>query len=155
MKLATISLLGVLAVGAAYASQFTSASARISGSKLVVSTSLRGLSFDQRTTLRATAKALVTYVCVNKGGNVPKADNKEHTVTRTVTTSRTFTSDGRTLTATLTLAPPSAGSFKCPAGLEAKISRIRYSDVRVHDVTNRVSKGISGTFSANLLSSKK
>src|SRR5260370_21908309 len=59
--------------------------------------------------------ATAVYQCFNNGGNHPKAGNKE-TVSTSLTTTGTFPVRNGQTTASLTVGPPSQGSFACPSG---------------------------------------
>lgn len=131
------------------------AKAQLSGSSLVVTAMLGGIPMKQTVTLRTTATARVTYVCVNRGGNTPSAANKSHTFTKTVSVSREINSDDVQLRRQLTLTAPKATGFTCPAGMESKLASIKYSDVRVSLVGRNVGKSISGTFGKTFISTAK
>jgi hypothetical protein len=62
-------------------------------------------------TLSATATA--TYVCVNGGGNHPKASNKQ-SVTTPVSNTGSFPVRNGSTTGTLSVGPPAAGPFSPP-----------------------------------------
>jgi hypothetical protein len=131
------------------------AKAQLSGSSLVVTASLLGLPTKQSVTLRATATARVTYVCVNRGNNIPSSSNKTHTFTKTLSVSRDINTDDVRVTRQLTFAAPKASGFVCPPGQESKLASITYSNVRVALAGRGVSKGIAGTFSKTFVSTKK
>ncbi len=150
----TLTLFGLLAVAVAQASDVASANARLSGSNLIVSASIRNLPANHRTRVRATADVTVTYVCVNKGGNIPRSANKTHTFTKTVSEYTTLRNDGKRLNVSITLRPTSAGSFRCPTGQAAKLAKVSYKNVRVVDTSHNTGKNISGTFSKTLLAVK-
>ncbi len=61
------------------------------------------------------ATATATYQCFNGGGNHPKAANKE-TVSTSLTTTGTFPVRNGQTTGSLTVGPPSQGTFACPSG---------------------------------------
>lgn len=84
-------------------------------------------------TVRVTT-ATAVYQCFNNGGNHPKAGNKE-TVSSGLATSGTFpVSHGQT-TGSLTVGPPSQGSFSCPSGQSLYLQSVRYSGTYVSDAT--------------------
>jgi len=130
---------------------FVSANATVSGTNLVVSFKEAGLGTNQLITYQATADATATYVCVNRGGANPSASNKT-TVSGPVSATGTFSSgkNGQ-VTASLTLNPPSAGSFSCPAGQSLEIAQVTYTNVAITDTTNGITEPIPGTFSTGCL----
>jgi hypothetical protein len=130
---------------------FVQASASLSGTNLVVSFKEAGLGTNQLITYVATADATATYVCVNRGGANPSASNKT-TVSGPVSATGTFSSgkNGQ-VTASLTLNPPSAGSFSCPSGQSSAIAQVSYTNVAITDSTNGVTASIPGTFDTGCL----
>jgi hypothetical protein len=95
---------------------FIRATATLSGTNLVVSWKEAGLGDNQLIAYVASADATATYVCVNRGGSNPSAQNKT-TVSGPVSASGTFSSDKNgQITASLTILPPGPGSFSCPPG---------------------------------------
>lgn len=130
---------------------FNKASASLSGTNLNVSFKESGLGNNQLITYVATANATATYVCVNNGGANPSAQNKT-TVNGPVSATGTFSSGKNgTISQTLTLSPPSAGSFSCPNGQSLQIAQVTYTNVAITDTTNNVSESIPGTFSTGCL----
>jgi hypothetical protein len=93
--------------------------------------------------------ATATYVCVNRGGGRPQAENKI-TIVEEVSVSGDFTSgqNGR-INGSLVIPVPGPGDFSCPPGqnLVLESGSVSYSDVEVTDETNFVSISIPGTFS--------
>jgi hypothetical protein len=90
---------------------FVSASARLSGTNLIVSFKEAGLGTNQNITYTASADATATYVCVNRGGANPSASNKT-TVSGPVSATGTFNSGKNgNVTASLTLNPPGPGKL--------------------------------------------
>src|SRR6266516_1941604 len=78
--------------------------------------------------------ATAVYQCFNNGGNHPKAGNKE-TVSTSLTTTGTFpVSHGQT-TGSLTVGPPSQGSFACPSGQSLFLQSATYSGIFVSDAS--------------------
>jgi hypothetical protein len=153
LALAALSTVAALAASAALAvsPHFVSASAELSGTNLVVSFKEAGLGTNQSITYTASADSTVTYVCVNRGGANPSASNKT-TVSGPVSASGTFSSgkNGQ-VTASLTLSPPSSGSFTCPKGQSLEIAQVTYTNVSITDTTNNVSEPIPGTFDTGCL----
>jgi hypothetical protein len=148
------SLFLALAFGApahAASPHFVRASADLSGTNLTVSFKEAGLGDNQLITYVASADSTATYVCVNRGGANPSAQNKT-TVSGPVSATGTFSSgkNGQ-VTASLTLNPPSAGSFSCPPGQRIDIAEVSYTNVVITDTTNNVMESIPGTFSTGCL----
>src|SRR5262249_48245993 len=76
--------------------------------------------------------ATAVYQCFNNGGNHPKAGNKE-TVSSSLQVSGTFPVRHGSTTGSLTLSPPSPGSFTCPSGQTLFLQDITYSGISVSD----------------------
>jgi hypothetical protein len=130
---------------------FVRASASLSGTNLNVSFKEAGLGDNQLISYAATADATATYVCVNRGGANPSASNKT-TVSGPVIATGSFNSGKNgTISQTLTLSPPSAGSFSCPSGQTLAIAQVTYTNVAIADTTNDVTQSIPGTFSTGCL----
>ncbi len=158
MRRFTVLLLSLVLLGAlflvpafAFASSphFINASAAFQGSgpNLVVSFKEAGLGDNQLIDYTASADATAVYACINGGGNHPKASNKE-TVSGPVLASGSFSSGKNgTVSASLTLSPPSQGDFSCPSGQQLVLASVSYTDVAIADTTNGVSESIAGTFS--------
>lgn len=129
------------------APHFIKTSAELFGPNLVVSFKEAGLGDTQLITYVLSANATAEYACVNKGGQHPQASNKE-TVSGPVSATGTFTSgkNGQ-VTASLTLTPPSSGSFSCPPGQQLVLVSVSYSTITLTDTTNGVSTGVDGTLS--------
>lgn len=130
---------------------FIQASARLSGTNLIVSFKEAGLGNNQLIIYVARADATATYVCVNRGGGNPSAANKT-TISGPVTATGTFSSgkNGQ-VTASLTLSPPGPGSFSCPPGQRLELAQASYTNVSLTDTTNNVTASIAGTFSTGCL----
>jgi len=78
--------------------------------------------------------ATAVYQCFNNGGNHPKAGNKE-TVSTSLSTTGTFPVRNGQTTASLTVGPPSQGSFSCPSGQSLFLQSATYSGTTVSDDT--------------------
>jgi hypothetical protein len=130
---------------------FVRASADLSGTNLVVSFKEAGLGTNQLITYVAAADSTVTYVCVNRGGANPSAQNKT-TISGPVSATGTFSSgkNGQ-VTASLTLNPPGPGGFSCPSGQSLQIAQVSYTNVTITDTTNSVTATIAGTFDTGCL----
>jgi hypothetical protein len=129
---------------------FISANARLSGTNLVVSFKEAGLGTNQNITYTASADATATYVCVNKGGANPSAQNKT-TVAGPVSATGTFSSGKNgNVTASLTLNPPPS-DISCPPGQSLQTAQVSYTNVAITDTTNGVTESIPGTFDTGCL----
>ena len=116
---------------------------------LTVSFKEAGLGTNQNIDYTLEAQGTATYVCVNRGGANPSAQNKT-TVSGPVSTSGTFNSgkNGQ-VTASLTLSPPPS-DISCPPGQSLELASVSYTDVTLTDTTNDVSIGV-GDFSSGCL----
>jgi len=143
-------LVGVATVAHADSPHFVRASGSLSGANLDVNFKEAGLGTNQLIDYTATADATAVYVCVNKGGANPSASNKT-TVSGPVSASGTFSSgkNGQ-VTASLTLTPPTSGTFSCPNGQKEAIASVTYTNVTITDTTNNVSESL-GDFSTGCL----
>ena len=135
--LLTLVASGVVAVPAAQADSphFLKASASITNQgALVCSFKEAGLGNVPTADITCTASATVVYQCFNNGGNHPKAGNKE-TVSTSLSTTGTFPVRNGQTTASLTVGPPSQGSFSCPSGQSLFLQSATYSGTTVSDDT--------------------
>jgi hypothetical protein len=125
-------------------------SATLAGSDARICWKEAGLGANQNINYEASGQATATYVCVNGGLECPNAANKK-TVNGPVSTPATISSDKNgSITACLTVNPPSAGSFSCPPGQTLKLSRVSYTNLQIADLTNNISKAASpSSLSAN------
>jgi hypothetical protein len=108
-----------------------------------------GLGTNQNIEYVLTADATATYVCVNRGGANPSAQNKT-TVAGPVSAAGTFNSgkNGQ-VTASLTVQPPPS-DISCPPGQSLELASVTYTDVVLTDTTNDVSVSL-GDFSSGCL----
>lgn len=104
---------------------------------LTVSFKEAGLGTNQLINYTLSADATATYVCVNRGGANPSAQNKT-TVAGPVSASGTFSSgkNGQ-VTASLTVNPPPS-DISCPNGQDLKLASVSYTNVVLTDTTNNV-----------------
>ncbi len=124
-----------------------SASGPDSDGNLIVSFKEAGLGNNATITYMASANATATYGCINGGDKHPKAANKT-SVGGPVTAMGTFTSgQNGSISQSLTLEPPSAGSFTCPSGQTLTLVSVSYTDVTITDTTNNITDDIPGTYS--------
>jgi len=109
-----------------------------------------GLGNNQLIDYTLSANGTASYVCVNGGNHNPSATNKE-TVNGPVSASGEFNSGKNgSVTASLTLSPPSAGSFSCPKGQKLELASVSYTGVTLTDTTNNVSASL-GDFDSGCL----
>jgi hypothetical protein len=96
-----------------------------------------GLGTNQLIDYTLTADATATYVCVNRGGANPSAQNKT-TVAGPVSASGSFSSgkNGQ-VTASLTVDPPPS-DISCPPGQSLELASVSYTNVMLTDTTNNV-----------------
>jgi hypothetical protein len=108
-----------------------------------------GLGTNQNITYTLTADATATYVCVNRGGANPSAQNKT-TVAGPVSATGTFNSgkNGQ-VTASLTVSPPPS-DISCPPGQSLELASVSYTNVTLTDTTNGVSIAV-GDFNSGCL----
>ena len=108
-----------------------------------------GLGTNQNIDYVLSADATATYVCVNRGGANPSAQNKT-TVAGPVSATGTFNSgkNGQ-VTASLTVSPPPS-DISCPPGQRLELAQVTYTSVTLTDITNDVSISL-GDFSSGCL----
>jgi hypothetical protein len=108
-----------------------------------------GLGTNQNIDYVLSADATATYVCVNRGGANPSAQNKT-TVAGPVSATGTFNSgkNGQ-VTASLTVSPPPS-DISCPPGQRLELAQVTYTSVTLTDITNDVSVSL-GTFASGCL----
>jgi hypothetical protein len=148
----SLALLAMMATAAfAQNEHFIRASANLNNDgTLTVSFKEAGLGTNQNIDYTLTAQATATYVCVNRGGANPSAQNKT-TVAGPVSASGTFNSgkNGQ-VTASLTVSPPPS-DISCPPGQSLELASVTYTNVVLTDTTNNVIEPIPGTFSSGCL----
>jgi hypothetical protein len=117
---------------------------------LTVSFKEAGLGTNQNITYVLSADATATYVCVNRGGANPSAQNKT-TVAGPVSSTGTFNSGKNgSVTASLTVAPPPS-DISCPRGQSLELASVSYTNVVLTDTTNNVSISLPNFSSGCLL----
>jgi hypothetical protein len=129
---------------------FVSASGTLNtNGTLTVNFKEAGLGTNQNIDYTLTADATATYVCVNKGGANPSAQNKT-TAAGPVSASGTFNSGKNgNVTASLTVSPPPS-DISCPKGQDLELAQVSYSTVTLTDTTNNLSVAL-GDFSSGCL----
>jgi hypothetical protein len=151
--LSAIFATAALAVPAALAvsPHFVNASGTLNGDgSLTVNFKEAGLGTNQLITYTLSANATATYVCVNKGGSNPSAQNKT-TVAGPVSSTGTFNSGKNgNVTASLSVSPPPS-DITCPSGQKLEVASVSYTNVTLTDTTNNVVAPIPGTFSSGCL----
>jgi hypothetical protein len=109
-----------------------------------------GLGTNQNINYLLTADATATYVCVNRGGANPSAQNKT-TVAGPVSAAGTFNSgkNGQ-VTASLTVNPPPS-DISCPPGQSLELASVSYTNITLTDTTNGVMISVPDVNSGCLL----
>jgi hypothetical protein len=74
------------------------------------------------------ADATANYACINGGSNHPKAANKE-TVSGPVSGGGNFPVRNGSTSGSITVGPPSAGTFSCPTGQTLVLASVCYSNI--------------------------
>jgi hypothetical protein len=80
------------------------------------------------------ADATAEYQCWNNGGKHPRAGNKE-TVQGPLSNTGDFPVRHGQVTASISVGPPSQGSFSCPSGQTLFLMSVTYSNIVVSDAT--------------------
>jgi len=110
-----------------------------------------GLGNNQSIDYTCSASATATYVCVNHGNKNPSAANKT-AVSGDVSAQGTFTSGKNgSITASLVVSPPDAGSFTCPKGQSLELAQVSYVNVLLTDTTNGVAAPLADQSTGCLL----
>ncbi|WIY59514.1 hypothetical protein [Bacillus arachidis] len=111
---------------------------------LVVNFDERGLGNDDVNYV-LTADSQAVYACINRGGQNPRAANKQ-TASAAVTSIGDFSPKNGRIVETLPAAgPPSAGSFSCTSGQRLVLASVSYTNIILKDTTNDVSITIPDT----------
>jgi hypothetical protein len=149
---AAVTATAALAVPAALAvnAHFISASASLNNDgTLTANFKEAGLGTNQNIDYALTADGTATYVCVNKGGANPSAQNKT-TVNGPVSATGSFNSGKNgNVTGSLTVSPPPS-NISCPKGQTLQLASASYDNVTLTDVTNGISVSL-GSFSTGCL----
>jgi hypothetical protein len=129
---------------------FISASAAVnSDGSLTANFKEAGLGTNQNINYALTGQGTATWVCVNKGGGNPSAQNKT-TVNGPVSATGTFKSGKNgNVTASLTVQPPPS-NISCPKGQTLELASASYTGVTVADTTNGISVSL-GDFASGCL----
>lgn len=110
-----------------------------------------GLGNNQNITYVCSATATAVYVCINGGNKNPSASNKT-TVSDDVSAEGTFNSGKNgSITASLVVHPPGAGSFTCPPGQTLGLAQVSYINVLLTDTTNGIAAALADQATGCLL----
>jgi hypothetical protein len=144
-------MLAMAAAATAASPHFITASASLNDNgTLTVSFKEAGLGDNLLINYTASADATATYVCVNKGGSNPSAQNKT-TVAGPVSAKGTFSSGKNgSISRSLTISPPPS-DISCPKGQTLQLAQVSYTNVKITDTTNNVGESIPGTFDSGCL----
>jgi len=151
---ATAALLAMLAMAVVALAQnehFIRASGNLNNNgTLTVSFKEAGLGTNQLITYVLSADSTATYVCVNRGGANPSAQNKT-TVSGPVSATGRFSSgkNGQ-VTESLTVSPPPS-DITCPPGQSLELASVSYTNVVLTDTTNNISISVGDTFASGCL----
>src|SRR5215831_10156599 len=152
LVLAAVFATAALAVPVAFAvnAHFISASATLNADgTLTASFKEAGLGTNQLIDYALTADGTATYVCVNKGGSNPSAQNKT-TVNGPVSATGEFNSGKNgNVTGSLTVSPPPS-NISCPKGQTLQVASVGYANVTLTDTTNNIAVSL-GNFSSGCL----
>ena len=153
MLLAAILAMSLVAAAPALAvsPHFVSSNATLNqNGTLTVNFKEAGLGTNQNINYLLSADATATYVCVNRGGANPSAQNKT-TVAGPVSATGTFSSgkNGQ-VTSSLTVSPPPS-DISCPRGQSLELASVSYTSVTLTDTTNNIAATIPGTISSGCL----
>lgn len=106
---------------------------------LVVTWKEAGLGDNTNVTYELTADATASYACINKGDNMPQADNKA-AVSGDVFAGITLSSNKNgNITGSLKagpLPPPGKKEFNCGAGQKKVLLEVGYTNIALTDTTN-------------------
>ena len=150
---AMLAMLSVVAAAPALAvsPHFISASGALNtNGSLTVNFKEAGLGTNQNINYTLSGDATATYVCVNKGGSNPSAQNKT-TVAGPVSASGTVNSGKNgNVTSSLTVSPPPS-DISCPKGQTLQLAEVTYTNLVLKDTTNNITAPLAGTFESGCL----
>jgi hypothetical protein len=110
-----------------------------------------GLGSNVTDSITCAGQATAIYACINNGGHHPSATNKE-TVNGPVSGTDDFTSGKNgTISGSITVAPPGAGTFSCPNGQDLVLASVSYTSLSLSDSFGATAD-ISGSVDRCLLS---
>lgn len=116
---------------------------------LTVSFKEAGLGDNQLIDYALTADATATYVCVNRGGGNPSAQNKTTVAGPVIATGSFASGKNGQVSASLTVSPPPS-DISCPPGQSLELAEVSYTNVVLTDTTNNVSIAL-GPFDSGCL----
>jgi hypothetical protein len=117
---------------------------------LTVSFKEAGLGTNQLIDYELTADATATYVCVNRGGGNPSAQNKTTVAGPVIATGSFESGKNGQVTASLTVNPPPS-DISCPPGQSLELASVSYTNIVLTDTTNDVSITVPDQSSGCLL----
>jgi hypothetical protein len=127
---------------------FTRASASLDGDgNLVVSWKEAGLGTNALISYIASADAVVSYSCVNRGGQCPQAANKEDVAGPVSSTGDFSSGKNGQITASLTVEPP-ASTLQCPGNQVVALAAVSYTNISLVDTTDNVTAPVPSSLSA-------
>jgi hypothetical protein len=109
-----------------------------------------GLGTNQLINYALTADATATYVCVNRGGGNPSAQNKTTVAGPVIATGSFSSGKNGQVTASLTAQPPPS-DISCPPGQSLELAEVSYINIVLTDTTNNVSIAVDDVASGCLL----
>ena len=111
---------------------------------------LGGLGSKETTTVTVGADATAVYICINKSGKVPSAENKQ-VLAGPVSSSGEFTSDKNgQVSGSLTLPPPPPTTLNCPFSQRSALAQVGYGNV-TFTANDEPSESLSLNFSKVLV----
>lgn len=148
--IAVVALAGSSTAAFAVSPHFISANGDLNGNgSLTVSFKEAGLGTNALIHYTLTADGSATWVCVNKGGGNPSAQNKT-TVNGPVIAEGTFESGKNgNVVASLTVNPPPS-DIGCPNGQTLQLASASYTNVLLNDTTNGIHEAL-GNFQTECL----
>ena len=144
-------VLAAIAPAQAVSPHFISASGTLNSSgTLTVNFKEAGLGTNQLITYKLTADASATYVCVNKGGSNPSAQNKSTVAGPVSATAQISSGKNGNVNGSLTVSPPPS-DISCQKGQSLEVAKVSYTNVVLSDTTNGIDAPIAGTFDTGCL----
>ena len=121
-----------------------------SSGSLTVSFKEAGLGANQNIDYALTADATATYVCVNKGGANPSAQNKTTVAGPVIATGSFSSGKNGQISESLTVQPPPS-DISCPPGQSLQLAQVSYTNEKLTDTTNGVTAPLGQTFTSGCL----
>jgi hypothetical protein len=125
-----VTLLATAAIAAAAIDAFIKigASGPNNDGTLTTNFKVGGLGSKETTTVTVGADATAVYICINKGGNVPSAANKQ-VLAGPVSSSGNFTSDKNGQVTGSLILPPPPPTLNCPFSQRSALAEVGYGNV--------------------------